>query len=246
MTRVKRVKYLRVAAAVLVGSMAASGCTSSTSAGSGKGPGTDPSPAASKASASVNSQFIHTVQADVDITASRIETWASVDGSRDGAARWTKCPAAYLERHNDCNADPRHPKLSANEAAFSEILSIADAVQVLPPHYGAIFFQAATKLSGTKVMAHVTDAAGGSGTAVSMILSTSKAGSAGRNWGRIELIFTPRTYRYIGLQEFLGPSAHGPWTLGRAASLRSYKFVTTAPHDYTGGASMDNTVCVAP
>jgi hypothetical protein len=78
------------------------------------------------------------------------------------------------------------------------------------------------------VLAHVTDAAGGSGTAVSMILGSAQAGSAGA-WGRTELIFTPRTYRYVGLQEFLGPSERGPWTLGRAASLRSYKFVTTAP-----------------
>jgi hypothetical protein len=62
-----------------------------------------------------------------------------------------------------------------------------------------------------------------------VVESTPRTGSPGRNWGRIELIFTPRTYRYIGLQEFRGPSAHGPWTLGRAASLRSYRFVKTAP-----------------
>jgi hypothetical protein len=95
------------------------------------------------------------------------------------------------------------------------------------------------------VLAHVTDAAGGSGTAVSMILGSAQAGSAGA-WGRTELIFTPRTYRYVGLQEFLGPSERGPWTLSRAASLRSYKFVTTAPANYTDGASMDRTLCVAP
>lgn len=71
-------------------------------------------------------------------------------------------------------------------------------------------------------------------------------GRPGRSWGRTELNFTPRTYRYVGLQEFLGPSAHGPWILGRAASLRSYKFVKTAPASYTSGAYMDKTVCVAP
>ena len=235
--------------------------------------------------APVRGRFIYTVQTSVGVPVSRIETWASVDGSQDGAARWTRCPvegqvipqcliripagkgpyslddrtyagvqrklpadpavlAAYLERHNACDDGPRRPKLSPNQAAFTEIISIVDALQVLPPHYGALLFQAA-KLPGTKVLAHVTDAAGGSGTAVSMILGIAQAGSAGA-WGRTELIFTPRTYRYVGLQEFLGPSARGPWTLGRATSLRNYKFVTTAPANYTDDASMDKTLCVAP
>jgi hypothetical protein len=136
--------------------------------------------------------------------------------------------------------------LSADEAAFSEIVMITDAIQVLPPRYGAILFQAAAKIPGAKVLAHVTDTAGGSGTAVSMIESVPRFGSAGRNWGRLELIFTPRTYRYIGLQQFRGPSEHGPWTLTSATSLRSYKFVKTAPANYTGGASMGATVCVSP
>ena len=88
--------------------------------------------------------------------------------------------------------------------------------------------------------------AGGSGTPVSMIESTSRIGGPGRNWGRFELIFTPRTDQYIGLQQFSGPSAHGPWTLTSAASLRSYKFVKTAPANYTGAASMGTTICVSP
>jgi hypothetical protein len=56
--------------------------------------------------------------------------------------------------------------------------------------------------------------------------------------GRFELIFTPRTYQYIGLQQFSGPPAHGPWTLTSATSLRRCKFVKTAPANYTGAASM--------
>jgi hypothetical protein len=277
MTRVTRVKYLRIAAvvaAVLV-AVAAIGVRASTaSAGTSSG------------SAPANSQFIYTVQADMPGVVARVQTWASVDGSRTGAERWTKCSmegrtiaqcliripvgkgpdglndrtyagvqklpadpavlAAYLEQHNSCDANLRHPILSADEAAFSEIIMIADAVQVLPPRYGAILFQAAAKIPGTTVLAHLADAAGGSGTAVSMIESVSRIGSPGRNWGRFELVFTPRTYRYIGLQLFGGPSGHGPWTLTRATSLRSYKFVKTAPTNYTGGASMGVTVCVSP
>jgi hypothetical protein len=48
------------------------------------------------------------------------------------------------------------------------------------------------------------------------------------------------------LQQFRGPSEHAPWTLTSATSLRSYKFVKTAPANYTGGASIDTTVCVSP
>jgi hypothetical protein len=290
MTRVKRVKSLRVAAVLLAVVIAASACASATPAGPGKAPGTVPSPEVSKAATPPHNQFLYTLQAQVGIPTSRIEMWASVDGSRLGAVRWAKCPwegreilqcmirilpgkapyslddrtyggvqrelpadpaglAAYLKQHNACNADPEHPKLTPDEGAFSEIISIVDAVQVLPPHYGALLFQAAAKLPGTKVLAHVTDAAGGSGTAVSMVSRTvgvPKEISRGRNWGRTELIFTPGTYRYVGLQEFLGTSARGPWTLGRATTLRSYKFVKTAPSSFTGGAYVDWTLCVAP
>ena len=231
-------------------------------------------------------RFIYAVQADVPGIVKRVEMWISVDGSRSGAERWTKCSmagnaipqclilipkgrgpdglndrtymgveqlpadpgvlAAYLERRNSCNADPEHPRLSADQAAFSEIVMITTAVQVLPPRYGAILFRAAARIPGAKVLARLADAAGGSGTAVSMIESTPKVNKPGRNWGRFELIFTPRTFQYLGLQQFSGPSAHGPWTLTSATSLRSYTFVKTAPTDYTGGASMGTTVCFLP
>jgi hypothetical protein len=241
---------------------------------------------ASKAPAPINSQFIYAVQADLPGPVKRIETWTSVDGSRTGSERWTKCSmegstipqclimlpkgrgpdalddrtytgiqqklpadpgqlAAYLQTHNSCNAD-RGQMLAPNQAAFSEIAMITDAIQVLPPGYGQLLFQAATKIPGTNVLARVTDLAGGSGTAVSMVESTAKINKPGRNWGLFELIFTPGTYQYLGLQFFTGPAAHGPWTLAGASSLLSYKFVRTAPHDYIGGASSGTTVCISP
>ena len=282
MTEVKRIKYFRMAAflvAAVLGAVVIAGVHASiASAGAVKG--------ASNGSQPADNQFIYTVQADVPGVVAQVQTWASVDGSRAGAVRWTKCSmegrtipqcliripggkgpdslndrtyagvrklpsdpavlAAYLERHNSCNAGPSLPRLSADGAAFSEIVMITDAVQVLPPRYGAILFQAAAKIPGTKVLAHLKDAAGGSGTAVSMVESVSRIGRPGRNWGLIELIFAPGTYRYIGVQLFNGPSEHGPWTLINATSLRSYKFVNTAPTNYTNGASMGVTVCVSP
>jgi hypothetical protein len=282
MTRMKRVKYLRpaafAAAAILVMAVPASAASAHVGTGPSTELGTAPAPA--------KSQFIYTVEATVPGVVKRIEMWASVDGSRSGAERWTKCsmegrtipqclilipqgrgpdslndrtyvgvenlpadPAVlspYLERNNSCNAGHGRLKLSPNQAAFSEIAMITDAVPVLPPRYGSILFHAAAKIPGAKVLAHLTDAAGATGTAVSMLESTPKIGKSGRNWGRIELIFTPRTFRYAGMQQWEGPSEHGPWTVINATSLRSYKFVKTAPHDYTDHASMGTTVCVSP
>lgn len=282
MSRVKRFRYFRMAAvfaaATIIPVVVASVPTSAASAGA------SPSPRTGNGSVPANSEFIYTVQADVPGVVTQVQTWASVNGSRAGAVRWTKCSmegrtipqclikipagqgpdglndrtyagvrklpanpavlASYLEHHNSCNAGPGLPRLSADEAAFSEIVMITDAVQVLPPRYGAILFQAAAKIPGAKVLAHLADAAGGGGTAVSMIESVARFGRP--TWGLIELIFTPGTYRYLGLQQFSGPSAHGPWTLISATSLRSYEFVNTAPTDYTDHASMGVTVCLSP
>lgn len=296
MTPVKRVKYQRIAA---VAAAAAVVLASAASADASKGPNTTkPSAvvqetqgtqAAQAAPAPADSQFIYTVQADIPGAVRKVETWASVNGTRNGSVRWTKCSmeghitptclirlpkghgpdklndrtyvgiqqklptnpallATYLQQHNSCDADPARPMLAPSQAAFSEIILITGAIQVLPPGYGKLLFQAAAKIPGTNVLAHVADAAGGGGTAVSMVESTAKIVSAGRNWGRFELIFTPGTYQYLGLQSFSGPSAHGPWKLTGATSLRSYKFVKTAPRNYTGNASMGSSgaLCFLP
>jgi hypothetical protein len=282
MTRMKRVKYLRPAAAAIAAILVMAVPASAASAHVGIGPSTE----LGTTLAAVKGPFIYTVQATVPGVVKRIDMWTSVDGSRSGAERWTKCSmegrttpqclilipkgrgpdglndrtyvgvenlsadpavlAAYLEGHNSCNAGPGNPMLSASQAAFSEIVMITDAVPVLPPRYGSILFHAAAKIPGAKVLAHVTSAAGASGTAVSMLESSPRIGKSGRNWGRIELIFAPRTFQYVGMQQWEGPSAHGPWTVINATSLRSYKFVKTAPHNYTGDASMGTTVCVSP
>jgi hypothetical protein len=287
MTRVKRARYLRIAA---VAAAAAVVLASAVPADASKGPNvTKPSAAGQEAPAPADHQFIYTDQADLPGPVKRVETWASVDGTRNGSIRWTKCSmeghtipqclirlpkghgpdqlndrtyqgiqqklprdpallAAYLQRQNSCDADPARPMLAPNQAAFSEIILITSGIQVLPPGYGKLLFQAAAKIPGTNVLAHVADAAGGSGTAVAMVESTAKIESAGRNWGRFELIFTPGTYQYIGLQSFRGPSARGPWKLSGATSLRSYKFVNTAPRNYTGNASFGSSgaLCFSP
>lgn len=223
MTPVKRAKYQRIAA---VAAAAAVVLASAVSADASKGPNiTKPSAVvqepqgAQGAPAPADSQFIYTVQADLPGAVRKVETWASVDGTRNGSVRWTKCSregritptclirlpkghgpdklndrtyqgiqqklptnpallAAYLQRHNSCDADPARPMLAPNQAAFSEIIMIADGIQVLPPGYGKLLFQAAAKIPGTNVLAHVADAAGGGGTAVAMVESTAKIESA--------------------------------------------------------------------
>lgn len=295
MTRVNRVKSLRlaavVAAAALVPVVLVSTHTSAASANAGLGPDPAPHlalPATGAARGPAKGEFIYTVESDVPDAVKKVETWASVNGTKNGAVRWTRCPmggpilptclillpkghgpdalndrtytgiqqtlptdpailASYLQQHNSCDADPNNQLLAPNQAAFSELVMIINAIKVLPPGYGKLFFQAASKIKGTNVLAHIADAAGGSGTAVSMVESDARAYKAGRYWGKFELIFTPGTYQFLGLQQYSGPAAHGPWKLTSATSLRSYKFVKTAPHNYTGNASMGSAdTCFLP
>ena len=96
MTSVKRVRYLRIAAvvvaAILVAVVVISTHTSSASAGASQGPriGLSPAPAGNGPKPA-NSQFIYTVLVYVPGAVKQAETWASVDGSRTGSVRWTKC-----------------------------------------------------------------------------------------------------------------------------------------------------------
>jgi hypothetical protein len=92
MTPVKRVKYQRIAA---VAAAAAVVLASAASADASKGPNiAKPSAVvqeAQEARAPADSQFIYTVQADIPGAVRKVETWASVNGTRNGSVRWTKC-----------------------------------------------------------------------------------------------------------------------------------------------------------
>jgi hypothetical protein len=181
--------------------------TSTVAADASKGPNiTKHSAAVQEAPAPADKpadkQFMYTDQAGLPGPVKKVETWASVDGTRNGSIRWTKCSmeghtipqclirlpkghgpdqlndrtyqgiqqklprdpallAVYLQRHNSCDANPKNQMLGPNQAAFSEIILITGGIQVLPPGYGKLLFQAAAKIPGTNVAARVADAAGG-------------------------------------------------------------------------------------
>jgi hypothetical protein len=145
-------------------------------------------------------------------------------------------PAAllrYLEHHNNCSGIfniglHRTPYSDA----FSEIITILESLYVLPPSPGAALFRAAALIPGVMVLRSVTDAAGGGrGIAVAM---TGLDGMATPPV-RFELIFAPRTYRFIGLQiialrpgpgQVPGEVIHAEWVV-------SSQVVDTAPVNYT-------------
>jgi hypothetical protein len=123
--------------------------------------------------------------------------WVSTLPSDPGAL------LADLENHSVCAFSTLHADTS--HAAYSEVYNILNSVYVLPPTAGAALFDAAAEIPGVTVLRHVTDAAGGQGIAVAMTgRATPAAPGQDPPLGPVlqyELIFNPRTYRLIGLQE---------------------------------------------
>jgi hypothetical protein len=137
------------------------------------------------------------------------QAWWSVDGTRDGLVRlrprgsagnWEDLPlqapqpAAYV---NDLPTDTAgmrdylyrnsHGANAPDQQAF---ITVGDLIQeaYLPPQALAAMFRAAAQIPGVRVVPRVTDAAGRPGIAV-----------AREDSGlRQELIFDPKTYRYLG------------------------------------------------
>jgi hypothetical protein len=102
------------------------------------------------------------------------------------------------------------------------VAAILGNEQVLPPGLGRALFQTAAAIPGATVLPRVTDAAGGRGLAVARNESPAL---------RQELIFTPGSYRFIGVQEILirplGSLRAG--TVWVASSLADARIVNTAP-----------------
>lgn len=133
---------------------------------------------------------------------------------------------AYLERNNTCSGiGDAH--LPVGEAAYAEITMILITVQVLPPRIGSALFNAAAEIPGITVIDNVKDAAGGYGVAVSMTFRTSHSPRT-----RYELIFNPRTYRYIG-QQFITVGPGGKEHLFTASEVLHSQVVNSAPTRYT-------------
>lgn len=114
--------------------------------------------------------------------------------------------------------------------AFSEIFTILRSLYVLPPRPGAALFRAAAMIPGVTVLQSVTDAAGGRGVAVTMTLLAGPG-----NPSRFELIFDPRTYRFIGVQFVaLRPGPYQvPGRVTEAETVVSSRVADTAPTGYT-------------
>jgi hypothetical protein len=177
--------------------------------------------------------------------------WQSVDGSRPGAFITVPCHAgdsacrvlippgsenpalftyagleglprtpgalsSYLSKHSSCPASTR-----SDSREWGAITAMLGNDLVLPPGLGKVVFQAAAAIPGAIVLHDVTDAAGGNGIAVAM---TSPA-------LRMEFIFAPRSYRFIGVQDVLTRRALGlrAGTIFAAMSVRSAQVVSTAP-----------------
>jgi hypothetical protein len=187
------------------------------------------------------------------------QMWQSVDGSKPGALGTAPCHAgraaclvlippgpqtpalttyagltalprrpgallSYLHRHNTCSAPARtataRPGNGASE--WDMVTAIFGNNQVMPPGLGKALFETATKIPGAVVLRHVADAAGGAGIAVARNESPQL---------RTELIFAPRSYRFIGVQDVLTRGAPGlrPGAVWAASALVAAKVVNAAP-----------------
>jgi hypothetical protein len=204
--------------------------------------------------------------------------WQSVDGSRPGALATVPCRAgassclllippgpdnpvlftyagikglprtpgalsSYLSKHNSCPASipagARSTPVADSTREWNAITAMLGNDLVLPPGLGQVVFQTAEAIPGTVVLRNVTDAAGGHGIAVA------KSETAAL---RMELIFAPRSYQFIGVQEVLtrhvpGIRAGMVWA---AMSVLSAQVVNTAPVTSLGQSYQPSTCGFTP
>jgi hypothetical protein len=146
-----------------------------------------------------------------------------------GLAALPRSPGAllsYLQQHGTCPASAGagaravHVSLAARQ--WSMVAGIVGNNQVLPAGLGKALFRAAAKIPGAMVLPGVTDAAGGRGIAVARAETPAL---------RAELIFAPRSYRFIGVQEVVTRGTPGlrAGTVWAASSLVAAAIVDSAP-----------------
>jgi len=149
---------------------------------------------------------------------------------------------AYLEHHSACTFST--VPVDTAHAAYSEVYTILSAVYLMPGRLGATLFNAAARIPGVHVLRHVTTAAGQPGIAVAMTArATPAAPAAHAPLGpplRYELIFSPRTYRFIGLQAV---NARGAITSGQAVT--SARVTAHAPRTRSIAMWADDAPCLA-
>jgi hypothetical protein len=189
------------------------------------------------------------------------QMWQSVDGSRPGALSIAPCPArsaaclllippgpqapalttyaglaglphppgallSYLRQHSPCPSSgrigPRTIRFGSATREWNTVTAVLGNNLVLPPGLGRALFGAAARIPGAVVLRHVADAAGGHGIAVARNQSPRL---------RTELIFAPRSYRFVGVQDVLTHPVYGlrAGAVWAASSQTAAKIVNTAP-----------------
>ncbi len=95
----------------------------------------------------------------------------------------------------------------------------------MPPKLAAALFTAAEKIPGMALIDNVLSPAGAQGEAVALTAPWAGAGM------RAELIFDPRSYRFIGFQDVATQATHGlaAGSVWDATAILTTKVVNTAP-----------------
>lgn len=130
----------------------------------------------------------------------------------------------YLYREQSGSCQGTGATVSRAELEWAAIYSIMTDVPMLPPRFGAALFTAAAEIPGVMVIRNVTTAAGQPGIAVAR---TIRSGASQDTHGtyRLELIFSPHTYRSIGISVTHLQSPMSMW----ATAVTGSRFVATAP-----------------
>jgi hypothetical protein len=130
----------------------------------------------------------------------------------------------YLYREQSGSCQGTGATASRAELEWAAIYSIMTNVPVLPPRFGAALFTAAAEIPGVTVIRNVTTAAGQPGIAVARtvrpVVSQDTHGAY-----RLELIFSPHSYRSIGIS---ATQLQAPMSMS-ATAVTGSRFVATAP-----------------
>jgi hypothetical protein len=130
----------------------------------------------------------------------------------------------YLYREQSGSCRGTDVRVSRAELEWAAIYSIMTDVPVLPPRFGAALFTAAAEIAGVTVIRNVTTAAGQPGIAVARTIRPAAA-QIGLGTYRLELIFSPHSYRSIGISATILQAPRST----SATAVTGTRFVAAAP-----------------
>jgi hypothetical protein len=139
------------------------------------------------------------------------------------------------EQHQACGA--LGERMNQAEREWSGVYTILNNVPVLPPKFGAALFDAAAEIPGVAVIRNVRTATGQPGIAVAR---TARVKGAAFLAQQAELVFSPRTYRYIG--NVVDGSSTG--STRQSSALITTRFTSTYPHHSPPGYSFPVPGCI--